>query len=69
MKKYADFFFNSSLPYEIPFLKKRIYELRETLNDEEKELMGKYVNLEALEYFRPFFRLTFSLTLSIVQTY
>jgi len=54
MKKYADFFFNSSLPYEIPFLKKRICELRETLTDEEKELMGKYVNLEALEHFLPY---------------
>ncbi|MBQ8165063.1 MAG: nucleoside kinase [Clostridia bacterium] len=54
MKQYADFFFNSSLPYEIPFLKKRIYELRETLTDEEKELMGKYVNFEALEHFLPY---------------
>ena len=53
MKKFADFFFNSSLCYEISFLKKRIYEMREELNDEDKEQLEKFLSFEALEHFIP----------------
>ncbi len=54
MKKFADFFFNSSLCYEISFLKKEIYEMCAEISDEDKEYLGTILNFEALDHFLPF---------------
>lgn len=51
MKQYADFFFNSSFEYEICILKARLEKQIETLTDEEREQLGRYLPLELLAEF------------------
>ncbi len=51
MKAYTNFFFNSSLEYEIVYLKKKIFEKREELNDADKKLLENFVPFNTLEYF------------------
>lgn len=53
VKKYADFFFNSSLEYEIAFLKAGIGRLYETLSKEERLEFEKFVPVAALKPFLP----------------
>lgn len=51
MKKYADFFFNSSFEYEICILKTRIEKAAESLNSEELEELKKFLPLDLLKEF------------------
>ncbi len=51
MKAYTDFFFNSSLEYEIAYLKKKIFEMRDELDEEGKQMLEKFVPVRTLEYF------------------
>lgn len=49
VKKFADFFLNTSLEYEIAFLKKRIFEMKETLNASELEALEEILPLREME--------------------
>jgi len=51
MKKYADYFFNSSFEYEICILKTRIEEAAKGLNDAEREHLIQYLPLSLLDAF------------------
>ena len=51
MKKYADFFFNSSFEYEICILKARIEKAALELNEEERAELNRYLPLEQLSAF------------------
>jgi len=51
MKRYADFFYNSSFEYEIAYLKYKINELMETLNEEEMLQFKRIIAPENLEPF------------------
>ncbi len=53
VKKYADFFFNSSLEYEIAFLTAGIDRLYETLSQEERIVFEKFVPRTSLKPFLP----------------
>ena len=53
VKKYADFFFNSSLEYEIAFLKMGIERLYDKLSPEERETFEKFIPWTALKPFLP----------------
>ncbi len=53
VKKYADFFFNSSFEYEIAFLKAGISRLYETLSTEERAAFEKFVPMASLNPFLP----------------
>lgn len=53
VKKYADFFFNSSFEYEIAFLKAGIGRLYERLTLEEKEEFEKFIPAVTLRPFLP----------------
>ncbi len=53
VKKYADFFFNSSFEYEIAFLKAGISRLCETLSEEERTVFEQFVPAASLEPFLP----------------
>ena len=51
MKKYADFFFNSSFEYEISYLKYHIMNLYEELGDEDKIRFARVIELANLKPF------------------
>ncbi len=51
MKKYADFFFNSSFEYEISILKARIEETAQALTPEERIRLNQYLPLQRLDAF------------------
>ncbi len=51
MKKYADFFFNSSFEYEICILKTRIEEAAQKLTEEERARLNRYLPLEPMGAF------------------
>lgn len=51
MKKYADFFFNSSFEYEICILKTRIEEAAKALTEEERAKLAQYLPLNLLSAF------------------
>lgn len=51
VKKYADFFFNSSLEYEIAFLKEKIEPLYQALSAEDKERFNAILPHENLAYY------------------
>ncbi len=51
MKRYADFFFNSSFEYEICILKARITEAIQGLNEEELNQLKQYLPLHLLDAF------------------
>lgn len=51
VKKYADFFFNSSLEYEIAFLKQGISRIYETLSKEERAIFEKIIPYASLKPF------------------
>ena len=51
MKKYADFFFNSSFEYEICILKTRIEKAIHELTEEERNQLSQYLPLELLNAF------------------
>ncbi len=53
VKKYADFFFNSSLEYEIAFLKDSMARIYETLTASEREVLEKFVPAASLQPFLP----------------
>ncbi len=53
MKKYADFFFNSSFEYEICILQTRIKAAAAALSEQEQEKLKGYLPLELLEEFHP----------------
>lgn len=53
MKKYADFFFNSALEYEIAFYSKRMSELRNNLETDELAALSEIINFDALGCFLP----------------
>ena len=54
MKAYADFFFNSSLEYEISYLKKKIFDMRGLLEEGVKKKLDGFIPIETLEYFDGF---------------
>ena len=51
MKKYADFFFNSSFEYEICILKARIEEAVKELTEEERARLNRYLPLQLMSAF------------------
>lgn len=53
VKKYADFFFNSSFEYEIAFLKARISRLYEDLSPEEQNVFDEFIPQASLKPFLP----------------
>ena len=53
MKKFADFFFNSTLEYEIAFYRKRMFEIAEALPEETAVDLAKLAGFDALSHFLP----------------
>lgn len=53
MKKFADFFFNSTLEYEIVFYRKRMFEIVQELPEEIASRLAETAGLDALRYFLP----------------
>lgn len=54
MKAYADFFFNSSLEYEISYLKKKIFEMKDSLSEESIKLLETFIPMKTLEHFESY---------------
>lgn len=54
MKAYADFFFNSSLEYEISYLKKKIFEMKDSMDEQSVKLLEKFIPLKTLEHFESY---------------
>lgn len=53
MKKFADFFFNSALEYEIAFYRKRMFEIAADLSEEDAASLAKLAGFDALSHFLP----------------
>ncbi len=51
MKKFADFFFDSSLEYEIVCLKKRIFDMAEQLDESGLERLNRFIPMDVLAHF------------------
>lgn len=47
-KKYADFFFNTSVTYELPFLAGKFKEMVKTLDEDEKKKLDEYFSIDLL---------------------